>query len=93
MANSVKSVNICGDVKILRFGHGLLISVKDRVISPGFYFHETSHNSEFTVLCAPHSLFIAATSTNLVFHTTEAAHGKLPNNIKLVGYYYNICSY
>ena len=44
-ANSVKR-HIC-DVKILRLGLGLLISVNERVISPGFYFHETSHMRSF----------------------------------------------
>ena len=42
-ANSVKR-HIC-DVKIMRFGHDLLISVNDSdfTITRGFYFHVTSH--------------------------------------------------
>ena len=44
-ANNVKR-HLC-DVKKSRLKHDLHISVNDRAISRGFYFHETSHIRSF----------------------------------------------
>ena len=44
-ANSVK-IHIC-TTKKSRLGHDLPISVNDRLILEGFYFHEISHMGNF----------------------------------------------
>ena len=50
-ANSIKR-HIC-HAKILRLGHDLPISDNDRVISRGFYYHETSHVRSFVNIRNP----------------------------------------
>ena len=66
-ANSIKS-HIC-QVKISRLGHDSPISLNDRVISRGFYFHETSHVRSFAKIKNPPENFRILKYLNLSLHT------------------------